>query len=161
MSLARAYVGLGSNLEQPERQVRQALGALATIPDTWLAAQSRLYRTPPWGETDQPAFVNAVAALDTTLPPDALLRHLQAIEAAAGRARERRWGPRILDLDLLLHGDAVLDQPGLQLPHPQIAQRGFVLVPLAELAASLQVPGQGRVAELLAAVDAAGIEALG
>lgn len=161
MSQARAYVGLGSNLEQPERQVRQALAALAGIPGTRLAAHSRLYRTPPWGDTEQPSFVNAVAALDTSLSPHTLLQQLQAIEAAAGRARERRWGPRILDLDLLLHGDSVLDESGLSLPHPQIAQRAFVLVPLAELAPGLQVPGQGRVADLLAAVDAAGIEALG
>jgi 2-amino-4-hydroxy-6-hydroxymethyldihydropteridine diphosphokinase len=160
MSRARAYVGLGSNLDQPARQVRQALAALAALPGTQLAGQSRLYRTPPWGDTDQPAFVNAVAALDTKLTPGQLLEQLQRIEAAAGRARERRWGPRILDLDLLLHGDSVLDRPGLQLPHPQLPLRAFVLVPLAELAPDLIVPGQGRVRALLGAVDTAGIEAL-
>jgi len=161
MSPARAYVGLGSNLEQPERQVRRALDGLGAIRGTRLVAHSRLYRTPPWGETDQPDFVNAVAAIDTILSPQDLLGELQRLEAAAGRARARRWGPRTLDLDLLLHGDAELDLPGLVLPHPQVAQRAFVLVPLAELAPELEIPGQGRVSALLAAVDAAGIEALG
>ena len=157
----RAYVALGSNLDDPERQVRAALVDLAQLPGTRLAAASRLYRTPPWGDTAQPAFVNAVAALDTTLGAAALFTALQAIEAAAGRRRERRWGPRVLDLDLLLHGADRIDTPAMQVPHPSLHLRAFVLVPLAELDPGLEVPAHGRVAELLAAVDARGIEAIG
>ena len=161
MSTARAYVGLGSNLDQPERQVRQALAALAVLPGTSLVRASRLYRTAPWGDTSQPDFVNAVAALDTTLAPERLMAELQRIEAAAGRARERRWGPRVLDLDLLLHGASCLDGASLRVPHPHLHERAFVLVPLAEIAPSLEVPGQGPVRELLRRLDASGVEALG
>src|SRR5690606_24162437 len=116
----------------------------------------------PWGRLDQPAFVNAVAELETRLPAGALLEALQRIEVAAGRARVEKWGPRVLDLDLLLHGDGTCIAAGLQLPHPHLHERAFVLVPLAELAPALIVPGRGRsVADLLAAVDCSGIEALG
>ena len=140
-----------------------ALPALAALPGTALLSHSRLYRTPAWGRTDQPDFVNAVAAVRTTLEPRALLAGLLAVERRFGRdrgAETDRWGPRVLDLDLLLHGDAVLDEPGLALPHPRLHERAFVLVPLAEIAPALTVPGRGRVADLLAAVDAAGIEAI-
>lgn len=157
-----AYVGLGSNLEDPRRQILDAFDALATIPCTRVAQCSRLYRTPPWGKLDQPAFVNAVARLETRLGPRELLDALQAIERSAGRERSERWGPRVLDLDLLLHGEAVIDLPGLRLPHPNLHERAFVLVPLAELAPGLRLPPRGpRIVDLLEAVDRSGIEALG
>jgi len=157
----RVFVGLGSNLEDPARQVALALAELDRIEHTHVLRSSRLYRTPPWGDTAQPAFVNAVAELQTQLPAERLFAHLQRLEAAAGRRRERRWGPRVLDLDLLLYGDRVLDEPAMRIPHPHLHERAFVLVPLAELAPALEVPGHGRVDALLAAVDAGGIEAVG
>lgn len=151
-----AYVALGSNLGDPPRQVRAAFEALARLPHSRLVAHSRLYRTPPWGVVDQPWFVNAAAKLDTTLTPEALLDGLQGIEREAGRVREVRYGPRTLDLDLL-HVDGIRrDGPHLTLPHPRIAERAFVLLPLAELAPDLELPGQGRVADLLATADAEG-----
>jgi 2-amino-4-hydroxy-6-hydroxymethyldihydropteridine diphosphokinase len=158
---ARAYVGLGSNLDDPAAQLRRAFDELAALDGVHGVRRSRLFRTPPWGRLDQPHFVNAVAELDTTLSPRPLLDRLQALEARFGRARRERWGPRVLDLDLLLHGDAVLDEDGLHVPHPRLHERAFVLVPLAELAPGLVVPGRGAVSSLLAGVDATGIEALG
>lgn len=150
----RAFVALGSNQGQPQEQVRAAFEALAGLPQTRLVRRSSLYRTPPWGVTDQPDFVNAAAELDTALEPAALMQALLHIEARAGRRREgRRWGPRILDLDLLLYGDRQLEAPGLTVPHPRIAERAFVLLPLAELDATAVIPGQGRVDALLGHVD--------
>jgi 2-amino-4-hydroxy-6-hydroxymethyldihydropteridine diphosphokinase len=157
----RAFVALGSNLDQPQRQVRDALAALDRIPATRVARASRLYRTPPWGRTDQPDFVNAVAQLESALAPEALLAELQRIEREAGRARRERWGPRVLDLDLLWHADGARDLDGLRLPHPHLHERAFVLLPLAELAPDLELPARGRVRDLLAEVDCSGIEALG
>lgn len=152
---ARAYVGLGSNLDDPAQQVRRALSALAMIPHTRLLRHSRCYRTAPWGITEQPAFVNAVAELATTLVPRALLEALLAIERAHGRRRDgSQWGPRTLDLDLLTYADLQMTEPGLVLPHPHIGARDFVLVPLAELDPSLPIPGVGVVRDLLAGVDA-------
>jgi 2-amino-4-hydroxy-6-hydroxymethyldihydropteridine diphosphokinase len=123
-------------------------------------ARSRLYRTPPWGILEQPDFVNAAARLETALAPRQLLDALLAIEAAAGRVRGVTNGPRTLDLDLLLYGDQVIAVPGLVVPHPRLHQRAFVLLPLADVAPELEVPGQGRVAELLERVDTAGCVAL-
>jgi len=149
--MARAYVALGSNLDDPRTQVLRGFEALASLPDTSLVARSRLYRSAPWGVAEQPEFVNAVAELETRLTPLDLLGALLAIERSAGRERDRaRWGPRVLDLDLLLYGNAVLDQPGLTLPHRYLHERAFVLLPLADLAPELEVPGRGRVRELLA-----------
>ena len=159
----RAWVALGANLGDVASTLESALRDIATLPATTLRARSRLYRTPAWGRTDQPDFVNAVAAVDTSLAPAALLAALLDIERRAGRDRSgegERWGPRVLDLDLLLHGDATIDAPGLVLPHPRLHERAFVLLPLAEIAPDLQIPGRGRVADLLARVDAAGIEAI-
>lgn len=154
--MTTAYVALGSNLGDPRQQVLDAFDALAGMPHLRLLARSRLYRTPPWGVLDQPWFVNAAAQLDTALEPPVLLDALQAIECRAGRVRGVRYGPRTLDLDLL-HMDGVRRADArLTLPHPRIAERAFVLLPLAELAPDLELPGQGRVAELLAAVDTAG-----
>ena len=154
--LVAAYVALGSNLADPRAQVERGFEALAKLPRTILHSRSRLYRTPPWGMVDQPDFVNAVARLGTRLSPRELLDALLAIENRAGRRRGIANGPRTLDLDLLLHGDAAIDQPGLAVPHPRLQHRAFVLLPLAELAPDLDVPGQGRVAGLLARVDAQG-----
>lgn len=158
--MVAAYVALGSNLTDPRAQVERGFDALSRLSGTTLAARSRLYRTPPWGLVAQPDFTNAVARLETTLAPRELLAALLAIEAAAGRQRGVANGPRTLDLDLLLHGDARLDEADLILPHPRLWQRAFVLLPLADLAPTLDIPGQGTVAALLARVDARGCLAI-
>jgi 2-amino-4-hydroxy-6-hydroxymethyldihydropteridine diphosphokinase len=157
---ASAWIGLGSNLDDPASQLRGAFGALERLPGTRLVRRSALYRTPPWGDTAQPDFVNAVAEIATLLPPRDLLDALLAIEADSGRVRARRWGPRVLDLDLLLYADRVIKQAGLVVPHPHLHERAFVLLPLADVAPQLQVPGAGRVADLLDRVDRAGCERL-
>lgn len=148
----RVYIGLGSNLQQPAEQLSKALEALARIPGCRLQTQSRRYRSLPLGPQDQPAFVNAVAELSTRLAPLALLDRLQALELAQGRARGgQRWGPRTLDLDLLLYGDRRIELPRLRVPHPGLAGREFVLYPLLEIAGpELNVPGLGRLGELVA-----------
>ncbi|GGC94381.1 2-amino-4-hydroxy-6-hydroxymethyldihydropteridine diphosphokinase [Vreelandella lutescens] len=133
-SATRTYIGLGSNLEHPEAQVRQALSELAALPLCQLVACSSLYATPPVGPQDQPDFINAVACLDTRLSPLALLDQLQALEQHHRRRRLRHWGPRTLDLDLLLYGERVIQQPRLTVPHPHMHARAFVIVPLAEVA---------------------------
>ncbi|MFK2877014.1 2-amino-4-hydroxy-6-hydroxymethyldihydropteridine diphosphokinase [Rhodanobacter hydrolyticus] len=158
--MTAAYVALGSNLGDPRRQVLDAVDALADLPGTRLLRRSRLYRTPPWGLLEQPSFVNAAALLETSLQPHALLEALLAIEQRAGRVRAERNGPRILDLDLLHMAGVQLGGASLTLPHPRIAERAFVLLPLADLAPDLVLPGQGRVADLLAVVDAQGCECL-
>jgi 2-amino-4-hydroxy-6-hydroxymethyldihydropteridine diphosphokinase len=158
----RAYIGLGSNLDDPIAQVGRALTALARLPRSRLLRHSRLYRTAPWGLRDQPEFVNAVAELETMLAPRELLDASLAIERTHGRRRDAaRWGPRTLDLDLLLYGDVQQAEPGLTLPHPFIAERAFVLVPLAELDAGLTIPGLGVVRDLLARADASECEPIG
>lgn len=155
-----ACVALGSNLGDSRRQVLDAVAALAHLAGTRVLARSPLYRTPPWGVLEQPPFVNAAALLDTRLEAHALLDALLAIEQRAGRVRDVRNGPRTLDLDLL-HMDGVqLHDERLTLPHPRIAERAFVLLPLADIAPDLLLPGQGRVADLLAAVDTQGCECL-
>ncbi len=151
----RAYVGLGSNLGGPVARLRSAFAALAAVPATRLAARSGLYRNPALGGPPQPDYVNAVAALETTLSAPALLAELQRIEACHGRDRsgERRWGPRTLDLDLLLYGEErIALGERLIVPHPRLAERAFVLHPLLELAPALEVPGLGPLAALAAAV---------
>jgi len=152
-----AYIGIGSNLAEPRAQVHAALRALAALPRTRVLRQSRLYRSAPWGLRDQPEFVNAVAQLETALQPRALLEALLGVERAAGRRRDgTRWGPRVLDLDILLYGDRVLDEHGLRVPHPHLAERAFVLLPLAEIAPELSVPGLARVDALLQRIDRSG-----
>lgn len=159
--LALAFVALGSNLDEPQRQVREALSALDAHPAITLLAASPLYRSEPMGPQDQPAYVNAVAMTGTDLSPHALLAGLQGIEAAAGRTRTgRRWGPRPLDLDLLLHGELELSDDTLTLPHPGLAQRAFVACPLADIAPGLRLPGRGSVAALAEALDTSGLERL-
>lgn len=155
-----AYVALGSNLDDPRRQLRAGFDALARLPCTQLVAQSGLYRSAPVGYADQPDFVNAAAALQTRLDARALLDALLAAERAQGRVRELPNGPRTLDLDLLLYGDAVIHEPGLTVPHPRMLARAFVLVPLAQIAPDALVPGRGRVRELLASVDAGSVALL-
>jgi 2-amino-4-hydroxy-6-hydroxymethyldihydropteridine diphosphokinase len=151
-----ACIALGSNLDGPRAQVERGFEALGALPQSRLRARSRLYQTPPWGVTGQPEFINAAARLETSLSPRELLDALLAIEAGAGRVRGVRNGPRVLDLDLLLYGDRQIDDPGLAVPHPRLHERAFVLLPLADVAPELEVPGRGRVRELLAHVDTAG-----
>jgi 2-amino-4-hydroxy-6-hydroxymethyldihydropteridine diphosphokinase len=144
--MERAFVGLGSNLGDREATIRAALARLDGV-----VAVSRLRETDPVGFEDQPRFLNGVAAVDTELPPRALLERLLAIERELGRTRGGpRFGPRTIDLDLLVYGDLVLDEPGLTLPHPRLHERRFALEPLAELAPDLVVPGRGPVRDLLA-----------
>ena len=150
-----AYVGLGSNLGQPAEQIRKAFVELASIPRTRLVLTSGLYRNPPFGVIPQPDYVNAAAGLLTQLAPLELLDELKRIEVAHGRDRNStpRWGPRTLDLDLLVLGDLQLGGPQLTLPHPGIQGRNFVLFPLLDIAPGLYIPGLGSVRELAAAVD--------
>ena len=153
-----AAVGLGGNLGDAASTVREALRALDDLPSTRLLRASPLYRTAAWGNTDQPDFVNAAALLETRLDARALLDELLGIERQFGREREAavQWGPRILDLDLLLYGEAVIDEPGLRVPHPHLHERAFALVPLAQVGPGLQVPGKDTVAALLRAIDGQG-----
>lgn len=162
MRVCRAWVGLGGNVGDVLATFTAALTALGTTPGLRVVRVSRSYRTPAWGVTDQPDFINAVAEVATTLAPLALLDVLQATERAHGRdrTREQRWGPRTLDLDLLAMEWEVFDTPALQLPHPRAAERAFVLVPWAEIAPELDVPGIGRLADVAVALDRSGIEAI-
>jgi 2-amino-4-hydroxy-6-hydroxymethyldihydropteridine diphosphokinase len=151
-ALGKAYVALGANLGDPEAQLRAALRALAQTPGVCGLVVSSFYRSAPLGPP-QPDYCNAVCAFDTELAPEALLERLQAIEAAAGRTRGVRWGPRTLDLDLLFVEGETRNTADLQLPHPRLHERAFVLVPLAELAPDLEIPGHGRVSDLAATSD--------
>ena len=156
--MTRAYVALGANLGNPILTVKSALADLDALADTRRIAASSLYRTAPVGLKNQPDFINAVAALETELSPAELLERLFVIEQRFGRKRSVKNAPRTLDLDLLLHGDAVLDTPALTLPHPRMHERAFVLAPLAEIAPDVVVPGRGTAAALLAAVADQAIE---
>jgi len=144
-----AYIGLGSNLENPAQQLRKALKELDRLPDTRLIKASSLYSSKPVGPQDQPDFVNAVAQLETNLEPLALLDQLQALEQAHRRVRERHWGPRTLDLDLLLFNEQVISHPRLTVPHAHMHERGFVLLPLAEISPKLTLPGKGSITDIL------------
>lgn len=156
MHSVTAYIGLGSNLDSPAAQVATAIDALAALPDCTLRAVSSFYSNPPMGPQDQPDYVNAVVALDTRLAPRALLDAMQGIERAQGRDRSgQRWGPRTIDLDLLLYGDSTIAEDHLTVPHPGMAERAFVLVPLAEIAPQVSIPGQGSLTSLLAGIDRA------
>lgn len=152
----RAFVALGGNLGDPRAAMGRALDLLDADYDTQVLRVSSLYRTPPWGKADQPDFLNAVAAVETSLAPRALLDLCLATETALHRVRDERWGPRTIDLDVLAYGDLVLTESGLEIPHPRLTQRAFVLVPLAELAPDLQIRGL-PVAEWLALADVSGI----
>ena len=152
MSDVTAYIGLGSNLVEPAAQVRAGLTALARLPQTEVEACSSLYASAPVGLTNQPDFVNAACRVRTGFPARAFMQALLDIERQQGRVRgAAKGGPRTLDLDLLLYGDFVLNEPDLTLPHPRLHERAFVLYPLCELDAGLIIPGRGRAADLLAA----------
>jgi len=153
-----AYVALGSNLDDPSARVRAALERLRGLPDSRRVARSSLWKSPPLGPTDQPDFVNAVCGLLTRLAPEALLQELKAIERDMGRAQPaQRWGPRLIDLDLLAYGAETVSAPGLTVPHPGVQERDFVLYPLAEIAPELWIPGLGRVRTLAARVEDRGL----
>ena len=155
-----AYVALGANLGNPVGTLNSAIDMLKSLADTRLTASSSLYRTAPVGLHNQPDFINAVVALDTKLTPFALLEQLFAIEARFGRMRTVKNAPRTLDLDLLLHGDVVCNDPQLTLPHPRMHLRAFVLAPLAEIAAEISIPGHGPVKDMLTACVGQKIERL-
>jgi len=158
--MPRAFIGLGANLGDPEKQVGAALAALEGIPGTRLMRRSSLYRSAPVGDVEQPDFVNAVAEIETTLAPRALLNALLGIEKGLGRRRSFANAPRTLDLDLLLYADVVVEEPGLHVPHPRMHARAFVLAPLAEIAPDAAIPGVGAIAPLLAACAGQVIEKL-
>jgi len=149
--VTEAYVGLGSNLGDRQATLRRALELLAE--HVHVVAASTFRETDPVGVLDQPRFVNAAARIETELPPLALLEVLLAVERRLGRERNERWGPRTIDLDLLLYGQESLEEPGLTVPHPRLHERRFALEPLAELKPALVVPGRGEVRELLARLD--------
>jgi 2-amino-4-hydroxy-6-hydroxymethyldihydropteridine diphosphokinase len=150
----RSFIGLGSNLGDREAYLRRALDLLRADPSIELVAVSSFRETDPVGFLDQPRFLNAAAALETELAARALLERLLAVERVLGRRRDGpRFGPRTIDLDLLLHGDEVVDEPGLTVPHPRLGERRFVLEPLHELEPGLVIPGRGPRADLLAALQ--------
>jgi len=153
-----AYVALGSNLDGPATQIERAFTALSELSACKLIARSRLYRTQPLGPQDQPEFVNAAAGLLTTLTPRELLVALKDLERVLGRdVPVVRWGPRRIDLDLLMHADAQISESDLVVPHRGLPERNFVLYPLSDIAPDLRVPGHGRVSQLAARVGAAGL----
>jgi 2-amino-4-hydroxy-6-hydroxymethyldihydropteridine diphosphokinase len=158
-----AYIGLGSNLANPVSQLQAARDAMAALPEVHAIACSRFYRSAPMGPSDQPDYVNAVMAIETDRPPLDLLHDLQAIETAQGRVRSGdRWGPRTLDLDLLLYGDQMIASAELTVPHPGLSQREFVLYPLREVAPpDLRVPGAGPLADLVARCPLRGLTVIG
>ena len=145
----RAYIGLGSNLADPIEQVKMAINNLQSLSDSQLVTWSSLYASPPMGPQDQPDYINAVAERETALTAHQLLDALQAIEQQQGRIRKRHWGERTLDLDVLIYGQNEIDDARLQIPHPGIALRAFVLYPLAEIAPDLKIPNVGKIEQLL------------
>ncbi|HEV8108815.1 MAG TPA: 2-amino-4-hydroxy-6-hydroxymethyldihydropteridine diphosphokinase [Burkholderiales bacterium] len=155
-----AFVGLGANLGEPQRQVQQAFRELDAIAHTRVVRTSSLYRSEPLGFADQPRFVNAVAQVETGLPAGRLLAELQAVEARHGRSRSFANAPRTLDLDLLLFGNVVIDTASLQVPHPRMHERAFVLLPLLEIAPDVAIPGQGPARLLLEKCTNQGVEKL-
>lgn len=157
MVRTRALLGLGGNIGDPVAAMSAALQAIDARPDTVVAAVSRLYRTPPWGKTDQPFFVNACAAVDTALGPRALLELCLETERSLKRERRERWGPRTIDIDVLDHGGMPCADDDLVLPHPRMALRAFVLVPLADIAPDLLVEGLS-VRERIESIDRTGID---
>ena len=154
----KAWLGLGSNLQRPVAQIKRALASLESATGIEILRASSLYRTPPWGDERQDDFINAVVQVETDLEPMPLLRTLQSIENEMGRRRSgNRWGPRLIDIDLLLYADRQIQSEELELPHPRIHQRAFVLVPLCELDGSVKIPGQGVAEELLRRLDSTDI----
>lgn len=154
------YLGLGSNLEQPQQQIQQACNAIAMLPDTRLLLCSPLYRSAPLGPAGQPDYINAALSIETQLEPETLLDSLQAIENQQGRVRKQRWGARTLDIDILLYGNKTIDSPRLTIPHSQIALRNFVLLPLQDINPDLHFPDGSSLATLVARCGTMGIERL-
>jgi len=164
-----AFIGIGSNLADPPGQVLQALGELGDLPRTTCLRHSSLYRSPPMmlksrvleaDSEDQPDYINAVAKLDTALNPQDLLHELQHLETRHNRVRAERWGPRTLDLDILLYDNSIIESPELTVPHPGLYERNFVLYPLAEIAPDLDIPGVGLLSELLGRCERGSLEKL-
>jgi 2-amino-4-hydroxy-6-hydroxymethyldihydropteridine diphosphokinase len=153
----RAWLGLGGNLGDPQETMAGALQAIDADPRTRVATVSSVYRTPPWGKTDQPDFLNAVAGIETGRSPRELLDLCLAAEKTLKRVRAERWGPRTIDIDILLFGRRTIEEPGLEIPHPRMTERAFVLLPLAEIAPEVKIGGK-TVAELLARLDTKGID---
>jgi len=156
-----AYIGLGSNLDSPSRQIEIAFELLEKLPDTVLMQRSSAYRSAPLGGVEQPDFVNAAATLLTQLTAHVLLKELQGIEDIRGRVRGVRWGPRTLDLDLLVYSSLCIDDEDIQLPHPGIAERNFVLLPLLEIAPDIRIPGLGWLQNVAVNTDTASISRIG
>lgn len=156
----RAFLALGSNIGDKAANLRAAVAMIEALPATRITRKSSIYRTPPWGKTDQDWFANAVIEIETGLDPLALLDACLEIEITLGRVRRERWGPRVIDIDLLAHGSSAMHTDRLALPHPAMHERAFVLIPLAEIAPDLAVNGQ-PILTLLAGLDATGIEAMG
>jgi 2-amino-4-hydroxy-6-hydroxymethyldihydropteridine diphosphokinase len=153
------YLALGSNLGDRLANLRAAVAALA--PEVRVLAESSVYETPPWGYTDQPAFLNMALQAETDLEPLALLRHLKSLETRLGREAGFRYGPRVIDLDILFYDDRIVNEEGLTIPHPRLHERAFVLVPLVEIAPELVHPVRGKtLTEMLGEVDVKGIEKL-
>ena len=159
--MTAAWLALGGNVGDSRTMLDRAVSLLCDGDDVRLKARSSDYRTPPWGVTDQPPFVNLCIAIDTTLTPQELLARAQDVERALGRdrAKEQRWGPRTVDIDIIAYGDLKLDEGALTLPHPRLFERAFVLVPLAEIAPELRIGGV-RIQDAAAKIDAAGVEKL-
>jgi 2-amino-4-hydroxy-6-hydroxymethyldihydropteridine diphosphokinase len=159
--VAQVLLGLGGNVGDVRRTLDEAIALLADGVHVKLIVRSSDYRTPPWGVTEQPPFVNCAILVETPLSPRALLDRALTVERALGRdrAKEQRWGPRTIDIDLIAYGDVVIDEPGLTLPHPRLFERAFVLVPLAEIVPDRMIAGR-RVRDALAQLDAAGVERL-
>ncbi|WP_313081655.1 2-amino-4-hydroxy-6-hydroxymethyldihydropteridine diphosphokinase [Atlantibacter sp.] len=156
--MTRVYLAIGSNLASPLEQVNAALAALADIPESQLVAVSDFYRTPPLGPQDQPDYLNAAVELETALAPEALLDHTQRIELQQGRERKaHRWGPRTLDLDIMLFGEMQIETPRLTVPHYDMKNRAFMLLPLAQIAPDLRFPDGDKLSDLLANLDPSGI----
>jgi 2-amino-4-hydroxy-6-hydroxymethyldihydropteridine diphosphokinase len=151
--VTRAYVGLGANLGEREQTLRRAVELLGDADGVEVLAVSELHETEPVGVVDQPMFLNGAVSVETTLSPRVLLDLLLEIERSLGRVREVRWGPRVVDLDLLVYGDEVVDEPGLHVPHARLHERRFALEPLAELDPELEIPGIGPVSSALSALD--------
>ena len=154
----RASLGLGGNIGDPVRSMAEALQALDAREDCHVTAVSRLYRTPPWGKTDQDWFFNACALVETTLAPEPLLDTCLAIERDMKRERKERWGPRTIDIDLIRMGERQRDDEFLTLPHPRAHERAFVLVPWLDADPAAELPGHGSVADLVAGLDTSGVE---
>jgi 2-amino-4-hydroxy-6-hydroxymethyldihydropteridine diphosphokinase len=154
-----AALGLGGNIGDPRGQMAAAIRSLAANPAIEIRAVSALYKTPPWGKTDQPPFLNAAVLIETQLQPRALLAEMLAVEQQLGRQREERWGPRSLDIDILLFGFETIAEPGLHIPHPRLHERAFALAPLADVVPEARFGGRSA-AEWLAGVDRTGIERL-